>query len=127
MKKKIVVLGAGQVGRTIAIDLCRDYEVTSADNNEQNLQLLKAAYPVNTLAADLSNPLEITKAIAPADLVIGAVPGFMGFDMVRTVLSAGKKHRRHFFFQRRHFSPRCAGQRKKSNGCDGLRGSAGYG
>jgi len=90
MKKKIVVLGAGQVGRTMAIDLCRDYEVTSADNNADNLQLLKSSYPVQVVNADLGNASEISKTIAGADLVIGAVPGFMGFEMVKTVISGGR-------------------------------------
>ena len=86
MKKKIVVLGAGQVGRTIAIDLCRDYEVTSADINKENLELLKSSYPVNTVRADLGNPSDITNVISDADLVVGAVPGFMGYEMVKTVI-----------------------------------------
>lgn len=88
--KKITVLGAGQVGRTIAADLCDDYAVTSADLNEQNLMLLKAKFPVQTVVADLSDASAIKKVIADADLVIGAVPGFMGFEMVKAVISSGK-------------------------------------
>src|SRR5688572_11866575 len=87
--KKIVVLGAGMVGRTMAIDLCKDYDVTSVDVSETSLSLLQG-HPVKTAKADLGNASEIKKAIAPADLVIGAVPGFMGFDMVKTVIGAGK-------------------------------------
>lgn len=88
--KKIVVLGAGQVGRAMAIDLCHDYAVTSVDFNEKNLQLLKKSFPVNTIKVDLSVATEIKKAIADADLVIGAVPGFMGFEMVKSVISNKK-------------------------------------
>ncbi len=88
--KKIVVLGAGQVGRTIATDLSTDYVVTSADVSEKNLSLLKEKSSVQTVKADLSNADEIKKVIADADLVIGAVPGFMGFEMVKTVITSGK-------------------------------------
>ncbi len=88
--KKIVVLGAGQVGRAMAIDLCHDYDVTSADTNEKNLSLLKSQFPIKTINADLSVAGEIKKVIADADLVIGAVPGFMGFEMVKTVISSRK-------------------------------------
>lgn len=88
--KKITVLGAGQVGRTIAADLCKDYAVTSADVNEENLSLLKSKFPVQTVVADLSDAAAIKKVIAAADLVIGAVPGFMGFEMVKTVIGSGK-------------------------------------
>ncbi len=88
--KKIVVLGAGRVGRTMAIDLCSDYAVTSVDASEENLSVLKSKSSVNTVKADLSSSSEIKKVIADADLVIGAVPGFMGFEMVKTVISSGK-------------------------------------
>ncbi len=88
--KKIVILGAGRVGRTMAIDLCRDYAVTSVDASEENLSILKSGFSMNTVKTDLSNSSEIKKVIVEADLVIGAVPGFMGFEMVKAVISSGK-------------------------------------
>lgn len=88
--KKITVLGAGQVGRAMAIDLCRDYEVTSADISLANLLLLSQNHPIKTIKTDLSAAAEIKKVIADADLVVGAVPGFMGFEMVKTVLGSKK-------------------------------------
>src|SRR5438105_3946656 len=86
--KKITVLGAGQVGRTIATDLSSDYAVTSVDMSEKNLSLLNSA--INKVQADLSKAEEINKVIADADLIVGAVPGFMGFEMVKTVITSGK-------------------------------------
>jgi len=88
--KKIVVLGAGQVGRTIAADLCKDYSVSSVDASAENLHILAEKFPVTTQKADLSDESEIERVIADADLVIGAVPGFMGFNMVKTVIGKGK-------------------------------------
>lgn len=88
--KKITVLGAGRVGQTMAIDLCHDYEVTSADVSETTLHALASFHPVRTAVADLSKVEEIKRVIADADLVIGAVPGFMGFEIVKTVISCGK-------------------------------------
>lgn len=90
MKKKVTVLGAGMVGRTLAIDLAKQYDVTSADISEQNLKLVRKAAKVKTAEADLSSAEEIQKVIAHADLVIGAVPGFMGFNMLKAVLNAKK-------------------------------------
>ncbi len=90
MKKKITVLGAGMVGRTLAIDLAKQYEVTSVDLSKQNLALVQKAAKVKTAQADLSNAAEIKKVIAQADLVVGAVPGFMGFNMLKAVLDAKK-------------------------------------
>jgi len=90
MKKKITVLGAGMVGRTLAIDLAKQHDVTSADISMQNLALVQKATKVKVAEADLSNADEIKKVIANADLVMGAVPGFMGFEMLKAVLEAKK-------------------------------------
>ena len=90
MKKKIVVLGAGRVGKVIAADLCQEFDVTSADVNPQALESLAQRYPVTTRATDLADPQSVTGAIAGADLVICAVPGFMGFNTLKTVIEAGK-------------------------------------
>lgn len=87
--KKVTVLGAGLVGATIAIDLKEQFEVTSVDINEEALGKLKQK-GVNTLKEDLSSAEGIKKAIEDADIVVGAVPGFMGFNMLKTVLEAGK-------------------------------------
>ncbi len=88
--KKVIILGAGRVGKAMAIDLCQDYKVTSADLSEQNLKELSNSFPIQTVIADLSDPTVIEFLVREADLVIGAVPGFMGFEMVKTVINAGK-------------------------------------
>jgi lysine 6-dehydrogenase len=87
--KKIIVLGCGLVGRAIAIDLGKTHDVTSADMNEEALGFVKSA-GINTVIADLSKPSQISDIIRDFDLVIGAVPGFMGFQTVKTVIEAGK-------------------------------------
>ena len=43
MNKKVIVLGAGLVGRAIAIDLAGQFEVTAVDINEEALQNLGAS------------------------------------------------------------------------------------
>ena len=87
--KKIIVLGAGMVGRAIAIDLCKEFEVTSADIDKQNLSLLKN-FPIKTVRCDLSASEKIKSLVKKFDLVIGAVPGFMGFKTLQTVIRARK-------------------------------------
>jgi len=88
--KNVIVLGAGLIGEAIAIDLCKEYRVTSVDINTQVLGKIKATYPINTVKKDLSNTRAIKEIIADSDLVIGAVPGFMGFNVLKTVISCGK-------------------------------------
>jgi saccharopine dehydrogenase-like NADP-dependent oxidoreductase len=87
--KKIIVLGCGLVGRAIALDLSNDYDVTSCDYDEFKLNNVKP-YNINTLIADLSDFRTIAKIIEPYDIVIGAVPGYMGYKVLQEVIKAGK-------------------------------------
>jgi saccharopine dehydrogenase-like NADP-dependent oxidoreductase len=88
--KQITVLGAGMVGRAMAIDLAKSYSVTAVDLSRKNLDLLKKEKNINTVETDLSDQKKIRQVIAGAELVIGAVPGFMGFQTVQTVIEAAK-------------------------------------
>jgi lysine 6-dehydrogenase len=88
--KKIIVLGGGMVGAAIAFDLHKKYDVTVADINKKNLKNLEEKYSLKTIEADLSLKRKIQKVIEDADLVIGAVPGFLGFNTIKSVIEAGK-------------------------------------
>ncbi len=88
--KKVVVLGAGMVGSAIAIDLCHQHPVTVVDWDRERLGLLETRHPVKTTATDISNPEGAREVIKDHDLVIGALPGFMGFETLRTVIMSGK-------------------------------------
>lgn len=86
----IIVLGAGMVGSAIARDLSAKHRVTSVDMNEAALLELKKKHSIHTRKANLLNRSEIKSAINNADIVVGAVPGFMGFEICKTVIEAGK-------------------------------------
>ena len=85
----VVVLGAGRVGGAMALDLAPDFKVTVVDRSEAALVKMQDA-GLSTRAADLSLPEGVKGAIVDADLVLGAVPGFLGFATARAVLEAGK-------------------------------------
>lgn len=87
--KKIVVLGSGMVGRIIALDLAAEFEVTAVDLSRDNLAKLERT-AVRPVQADLSSPAAIRDMAASADLVVGAVPGSMGFATLREVIAAGR-------------------------------------
>jgi lysine 6-dehydrogenase len=89
MKKKVVVLGAGLVGKAMALDLAVNFEVTSVDFNTEALKEVEKL-GIKTLKADLSNLDQLASLIKPFDLIVGAVPGFMGLQTARTVIEAGK-------------------------------------
>ena len=90
---KIIVLGAGLVGGPIAIDLNKDeqFEVTVVDFSEPALKKIKAKYPdLSIIQQDLSNPDDVTALVSNYDLVVNAVPGFMGFETAKAIIRAGK-------------------------------------
>jgi lysine 6-dehydrogenase len=87
--KKVVVLGAGLVGKAMAIDLAKKFDVTSVDINDQALAEV-GSHGIKTQKVDFSNLQLLASTIQPFDLVVGAVPGFMGFQTVKTVIEAGK-------------------------------------
>lgn len=87
--KKVIVLGAGLVGKAIALDLAPAFDVTSVDINEESLQALQVQ-SVKTQKTDLSDQALLAELIKPFDLVVGAVPGFMGYQTVKTVIESGK-------------------------------------
>ena len=87
--KKIVVLGSGMVGRVMAADLSRDFEVTAVDVSRANLDHLQKT-PVKRLQADLAAAGAVRDIVGGYDLVIGAVPGSMGFAALAEVIAAGK-------------------------------------
>jgi len=88
--KKITLLGAGLIGKAIAADLCQDFDLTAVDVDAAALDRLRTRYPVKTVGADLTDPGAIRQVIRDTDLVIGAVPGFLGFRTLETVIEAGK-------------------------------------
>ena len=89
--KKIVVLGCGIVGSAIAKDLFdAGYAVTVADISASAFQRLSGYAKIDVRHVDLANSRQIQKLIEPFDLVIGAVPGFMGYATLKSVIEAGK-------------------------------------
>lgn len=90
MINKVVVLGAGMVGRAMAIDLSKENQVLSVDRDPEALGLLPKTPKLTTAKADLSDAKAVTSIISEADVVVGAVPGFMGYKTLETVIRAGK-------------------------------------
>lgn len=86
---KIIVLGAGMVGRAMALDLAKKHEVASADKSKEALSNLGNP-KIKTIEADLSDTNNLTGIIKDFDLVVSAVPGFLGFQTLKTIITSGK-------------------------------------
>lgn len=85
--KKIAVLGAGMVGSAIAIDLSKNFEVSSFDLNEKNLHELHLRNAqIKTTVADLANYESYSQWLSGFELVVSAVPGFMGYKTLETLI-----------------------------------------
>lgn len=88
----ITVLGAGMVGSAIAKDLAKEpeYQVTVADISQHALEKIEAEVPITACRTDLRDAGAISPLIADSELVICAIPGFMGFRTLQQIIEAGK-------------------------------------
>ncbi len=88
---KIAVLGAGMIGTAIAIDLAKTFDVTSIDINENSLwKLQQSNKKISTIKCDLANHKNYEELLKPFDFIITAVPGFMGYNTLKAVITAKK-------------------------------------
>ncbi len=88
---KIIVLGAGMVGSAIAIDLSDSHQVTLCDIDAQNLNRAKQKCDsLTVLQLDVTQSDELTKTLQPYDIVVCAVPGFLGYATLKSIIMAGK-------------------------------------
>jgi saccharopine dehydrogenase-like NADP-dependent oxidoreductase len=88
---QIAILGAGMVGRAMAIDLAAKYNVTSFDVSGHALELLtQKNNSIKTIKTDLSDYSNYETMLKGFDFVISAVPGFMGFLTLEAIINAKK-------------------------------------
>ncbi len=88
--KKIIILGAGMVGKAMAIDLSKKYKVKSVDIDNDALKFLSSNYSIETEQVDVTVEKKLSNVIKDFDLVISAVPGFLGFQTIQTVIKNHK-------------------------------------
>jgi len=90
MKKKVIVLGAGLVGRPIALDLAADenFEVSIADISGERLNALEQN-SIQSIQTDLSSESKLLKILNNFDFAVNATPGFMGYQTLETCIKAG--------------------------------------
>ena len=93
MNKKAIVLGAGMVGSAIAMDLQQNgLAVTVADRRPEALARASAKAGVATQVADLGDPAAVRALVGAYDIVVGALPSFLGLATMRAVIEAGKPY-----------------------------------
>lgn len=88
----IVVLGCGLVGSAIVEDLAlvEGRDVLAVDISADNLNRLRPDDRISTKVADVLQEGVLEAMISDADLVVCAVPGFMGYATLKRIITAGK-------------------------------------
>ena len=89
---KVLVIGCGKVGSEIARDLARESEVDSvvaADASLDNLKKLKGAVKITTRLLDISQKKIVQQTMRSVDIVCGALPGRIGFQVMNNAVQAG--------------------------------------
>ena len=88
----ITILGGGLVGSAIVKDLAAnpDFAVTVVDLNPATVQRLADEAGVRGVATNVGTLDRLDDLLHGADLVVCAVPGFMGFATLKKVIEAGK-------------------------------------
>jgi saccharopine dehydrogenase-like NADP-dependent oxidoreductase len=85
---KVLVLGGGLVGGPMAMDLAKDndIDVTVADASTTVLKKFNAT-KIDTIIQDLSDTHALKNLLSPFDMVVSAVPGFMGYKTLETIIN----------------------------------------
>ncbi|HAQ37135.1 MAG TPA: saccharopine dehydrogenase [Saprospirales bacterium] len=90
--KKILILGGGLVGTPMALDLAKDakWDITVVDRSELVLNRLRQSEGVHVKQADMSDQNVLREIVNSFDLVINALPGYLGFRAVENLIDCGK-------------------------------------
>jgi lysine 6-dehydrogenase len=87
---KVIILGAGMVGRAMAVDLSEKHHVTSVDIDRNAFGMLSGRSNIQTDIIDIRDHDALSKAIKDKDMVISAVPGFLGLQTMIQVIKQKK-------------------------------------
>ena len=64
--------------------------MTSVDSSQERLEKASLDTSIQPRVADLSDAATVLEVVAPADVVVGGLPGFMAKTALETVIRAGK-------------------------------------
>lgn len=86
---QIAVIGAGNVGRTIARDLAEDFELIIVDSDRKKLDSVEnRSSMVETVQLDASSKKELEDLLSEYDTAVGALPSALGYDCVKAAIEA---------------------------------------
>ncbi|HAW95371.1 MAG: saccharopine dehydrogenase [Phycisphaerae bacterium] len=88
---KAVILGCGKVGSVMARDLAETegWEVLAVDPSEDALTQVSGRPGIETRVADCSDQTIVSELAEAHDIVIGALPSFLGYAAMESVIRTG--------------------------------------
>jgi len=87
----IFQIGSGMVGSAMALDLAKSHNLYLSDTNIESLQKIQSQDSSITIQQlDVTDKAKLQEWIKPADIVLLAVPGFLGYDTLKTIIEVGK-------------------------------------
>ena len=88
---QVLVLGGGRVGSAMAYDLSKTHTVTVSDINKHTLKKIKKTNnSIHTLLQNFNDSIKLKELVKKYDLIVCAVPGFMGFQTLKAIIEAKK-------------------------------------
>ena len=88
---KVAQIGAGLVGKAMALDLAKQHNVFLTDFNDKALKEVQSLNQnIVTSCFDLNDTDQLTEFISKSDLVLVAVPGNLGFETVQKIIKCKK-------------------------------------
>ncbi len=86
---EIILFGSGLVGKTIAMDLAKDHHITVVDIDQKNLEKLPFNSNLHPIMGNAFE-LEFLKSVCNnKDIIIGALPGHLGYSFLERVIPFG--------------------------------------
>jgi len=88
----ILVLGSGRVGQPMVLDLATEekFRVSVADIDSKNLATYNDNARIKSIKADLANLKVLVELIQKQDLIVNALPGYLGYSACKIVIESGK-------------------------------------
>ncbi|MFL2570580.1 MAG: saccharopine dehydrogenase family protein [Parvicellaceae bacterium] len=86
----VIVLGGGMVGSAMAVDMAKNHKVLLTDISQQVLAENKdKCSDLDIMVLDVTDQKLLKETIVNFDLVISAVPGFLGYKTLEKIIDAG--------------------------------------
>ncbi len=87
----ICQIGCGMIGKVMALDISKKHDLYLSDLDSYALKKVKNLNPkINTQCFDVNDTVMLKSFLKPADIVLLAVPGHMGYKLLKKIIGLKK-------------------------------------